>query len=135
MMKNSPKNSLSSVQHQSVFYSTITKCILSTQYKVNDLFYTAKEYVCSLLKMIKRWIMILTSAIHSKPLTFFVSACTRLTLKKLLAILLCTSLPQESYISWCISFLHFIYRTEKKKIHGNSHFKSAHCPTEHDGGG
>lgn len=56
-------------------FSTVqlTRCILLTQYKINDptLFYIAKEYVCTLRKVMKRWIMILTSAIHSRPFCLF----------------------------------------------------------------
>ena len=50
---------------------------------IQTLFYIAKEYACTLLKVMKRWITILTSAIHSRPFyLFFVLACTGLTLKK-----------------------------------------------------
>lgn len=69
--------------------------------------------------------MILTSAIHSQPFAFFILACTRLTLKKLLAIYYIQVYHRIPTTVFCISY------TGLRKKHGNSYIKPAHCPTVH----
>lgn len=85
---------------------------------------TANEYVCSSLKMI----MILTRAIHCK--LFFLSACTRLTFKN---YYLYYYVQVYNRIPTLVGALVFSisYRGHRIK-YGNSHVKSAHCPTVFD---
>lgn len=76
--------------------------------------------------------MIFWSAVYINPLSlfFFCLICTPWTQTP--NYMLCTTSPQDSYISWSISFLYFIYIAKKKQDVGKA---SVHGPTMHDGGG